>query len=78
MLVGQRARHSEALRQRQIVGDAGKERVPVLGSSLQMVQPVAYVGDGAIQVDDGNRQPVGHRTAHPGARTSQPKPSTPR
>jgi hypothetical protein len=46
----------QTVSQRGIVGGAGEETIPVLPPPVQVVQPVAYVGDNAVDVE--------HRQAH--------------
>ncbi len=61
MVLGKPVGYCAALVQHRVVDGGGEEGVPVLALSLHVVQPVAYVGEHAVDVDDGQRHGlVGH------------------
>ena len=60
VILGEALHDRDTLGMRRVVRRGGEEGIPILGTSLDVVQAVAHVGDDTVDVDDGEGPFVGH------------------
>jgi hypothetical protein len=55
MSIGQLLSQREPLRKQRVVAHSGEEASPILRPCLEVMKPVANIGEHAINIDNGNR-----------------------